>query len=91
MRAQGWQIDHEDFAVRCDNQSAYWELVRAGCGIGFSQRAVGRADPLVEELALDSAIPPLEIWLAAHQAMRQTPRIRRVWDLLADGLQKTQL
>ena len=91
MRAQGWQIDHGDFAVRCDNQSAYWELVRAGCGIGFSQRAVGRADPLVEELALDSAIPPLEIWLAAHQAMRQTPRIRRVWDLLADGLQKTQL
>ena len=91
MRDQGWAVGYEDFATRCDNQSAYWELLRAGCGIGFSQREVGRADPLVEELHLDIRIPALEVWLAAHQAMRQTPRIRRVWDLLAEGLHYSQL
>lgn len=86
MREMGWPITRESFAVRCDNQATYWELVRMGCGIGFSQAVIGRADPLVEELAFGIEIPNLPVWLAAHQAMRQTPRIRRVWDLLADGL-----
>ena len=88
VRALGWSATREDFATRCDNQSAYWELVRAGCGIGFSQRAVGRADPLVEELELGIDIPPLPVWLAAHENLRQVPRIARVWELLAEGLQE---
>jgi DNA-binding transcriptional LysR family regulator len=88
MNAMGWRVARDDFAVRCDNQATYWELVRAGCGIGFSQANVGRADPAIVELDFDLDIPPLPVWLATHQAMRQTPRIRRVWDLLADGLKR---
>ncbi|MBL4768582.1 MAG: LysR family transcriptional regulator [Rhodobacteraceae bacterium] len=86
MRGMGWPITRESFAIRCDNQATYWELVRMGCGIGFSQAGIGRADPLVEELEFGIEIPGLPVWLAAHHAMRQTPRIRRVWDMLADGL-----
>lgn len=87
MRAMGWAMTREDFATRCDNQAVYWQLIRAGCGIGFTQVNVGRSDPQVEELALGIDIPGLPVWLAAHQAMRQTPRVRRVWDLLAQGLE----
>jgi DNA-binding transcriptional LysR family regulator len=90
MSAMGWRVSRDDFAVRCDNQATYWELVRAGCGIGFSQAGVGRMEPDVEELDIGVRIPPLPVWLAAHQAMRQTPRVRRVWDLLADGLSAVQ-
>lgn len=86
MQQMGWPVTRKDFAVRCDNQATYWELVRAGCGIGFSQTGIARADPDVRELELGIAIPPLPVWLAAHQAMRDTPRLRRVWDLLNDGL-----
>jgi DNA-binding transcriptional LysR family regulator len=86
MAKVGIHVDRSLFAVRCDDHVAYWELVRAGCGIGFAQTNIGRADPLVEELMADVHIPPLSIWLTAHEAMRQTPRIRRVWELLADGL-----
>jgi DNA-binding transcriptional LysR family regulator len=88
MRQMGWNVSPDAFSVRCDNQSAYWELVRSGCGIGFSQRIVGCADPLVEELDFGIKIPPLDVWLAAHQGMRETPRIRRVWDMMADGLRR---
>lgn len=87
MRDLGWSETRDFFAVRCDNQATYWQLVRAGCGIGFSQQGVGREDPLVEELDLGLTLPALPVWLAAHEAIRRTPRIRRVWDLLADGLQ----
>lgn len=86
MRAKGWPASKDSFATRCDLQSAYWELIRAGCGIGFSQVQVAEADPAVEILPLDVDIPTLPVWLAAPQAMRQTPRIRRVWDLLSEGL-----
>lgn len=89
MQAIGWSVTRDDFVVRCDNQATYWELVRTGCGIGFSQTGVASADPLVEELTFDLGIAPLPVWLAAHQAMRQTPRIRRVWDLLAEGLRQS--
>ncbi len=86
MAQVGLRADRDMFKVRCDDHIAYWELVRAGCGIGFAQANVGRPDPLVVELMKDIQIPPLPIWLTAHEAMRQTPRIRRVWDLLAEGL-----
>jgi DNA-binding transcriptional LysR family regulator len=33
-------------------------------------------------------IPPLEIWLTAHAELRTSPRIRRVYDFLADALQQ---
>ena len=82
----GIKIDRDFFKTRCDDNIAYWELVRAGCGIGFAQVDVGRNDPLVAEIDLGIPLPTLPIWLTAHEAMRQTPRIRRVWDLLADGL-----
>lgn len=90
MRAMGWPAERQHFAVRCDNQSAYWELLRAGCGIGFSQTGVARSDPLVEELDLKLEIPPLPVWLTAHPSMRQTPRVRRVWGILADGLRAAE-
>ncbi|WP_121061267.1 LysR family transcriptional regulator [Chachezhania antarctica] len=86
MNAHGFPVTREDFKLRCDNQSAYWQLVRAGCGVGFSQRGVALADPLVEELDLGIELSPLPVWLTAPEAMRQTPRIRRIWDLLADAL-----
>jgi DNA-binding transcriptional LysR family regulator len=88
MRAMGWPAERQRFATRCDNQSTYWQLVRAGCGIGFAVAAAGNSDPLVEELDLgiSSGIPALPVWLAAHPSMRQTPRIARVWDILAEEL-----
>ena len=82
----GVEVTREFFKVRCDDFSAYWHLVRAGCGIGFSQKDIAQNDPLVEVVDLGFAIPPLPIWLTAHEAMRETPRIRRVWELLAEGL-----
>lgn len=86
MRTLGWPATQETFATRCDNQTAYMELIRAGCGIGFAQAGLMEGDPEVVELDLPLDLPRLPVWLAAPQAMRTTPRIRRVWDLLAAGL-----
>lgn len=86
MAAQGWRPEEARFALRSDNQSAYWELVRAGGGIGVCLRPVARADPLVEELDLGEHIPPLPVWLTAQDSVRRIPRIDHVWRALAEGL-----
>ena len=86
MRQAGFEIGREDFPVRCDDQTVYWELVRAGCGIGFGQAMVARGDPEMIEIDLGIPVPSLPVWLAAHEGLRHTPRVRKVWDVLAEGL-----
>ncbi|MFD1195030.1 LysR family transcriptional regulator [Seohaeicola saemankumensis] len=86
MRALGWPATREMFAIRCDSQTTYLALIQAGCGIGFAQVGIMGKDPEMVELQLGLDLPHLPVWLAAPQAMRNTPRIARVWNLLADGL-----
>lgn len=86
FRQGGMQATRDWFATRSDDIVVAWELVRAGCGIGFAQRSIGARDPLVQEIDLGFPLPRLPVWLTAHPVMRRTPRVRRVWDLLAEGL-----
>ncbi|GAB1478722.1 LysR family transcriptional regulator [Paracoccaceae bacterium] len=87
MAGFGISRRREDFPLRCDDQIVNWNLVRAGLGIGGMQCAIGDADPLVERVAPFLPLPPLPLWLTAPEALRQTPRVRRVWDHLASALQ----
>ncbi|MFZ7091184.1 LysR family transcriptional regulator [Primorskyibacter sp. 2E233] len=87
LRKTGIEAQRDWFATRCDHHAVYWELIKAGCGAGFAQVCMGDRDPSVERLFPDTPIPGLPVWLAAHEAVRTTPRIRRVWDALAEGLQ----
>lgn len=75
-----------DFAVRCDDQVVYWSLIRAGCGVGGMQTAIGDADPAVRRIAPFVALPPLPVWLATPEALGRNARLRRVWDHLAQHL-----
>ncbi|MFN4099806.1 MAG: LysR family transcriptional regulator [Pararhodobacter sp.] len=86
MQALGFPATRDWFALRCDDVAANWQLVSAGCGIGFLQRSIGLRDPQLVEIDFGVPLPPLPVWLTAHEAMRRTPRIRRIWDLLAKAL-----
>lgn len=87
MRQIGLPAEREWFALRCDDHNVLWELVRAGCGLGFAQASVGRTAPEVESVLPQLPLPTLPVWLAAAEEMRRSPRIRRVWNHLAESLQ----
>ena len=82
MHRLGFAASRGDFPVRCDDQIVCWNLVRAGLGIGGMQCIIADADPTVVRIAPFVPLPPLPIWITAHQALRNTPRIRRVFDHL---------
>lgn len=86
FRSAGLNIDRHFFSFRSDNQVAAWRMVVAGYGIGFNQSAIGDAEPLVSRVQLDTPLPTLPMWLTAHSELKTSPRIRRVFDFLADRL-----
>jgi len=88
FRAGGLTVDRRFFSFRCDNQVVGWRMVVAGFGIGFNAVGVGRAEPRVAQIQLDTALPSLPIWLTAHAELKTSMRVRRVFDFLAAGLQR---
>lgn len=82
MSDLGIKADRTMFSVRTDDQVAYWELLRAGAGIGFAAHILAALDPDVRPLLRQVRIPALPIWLASHQELRTSQKIRRTMDYL---------
>ena len=80
----GFNLKRSDFAFRCDSQSAMWEMMRAGLGIGFAQANIIRQTDAMVPIELDLAIPPLEVWLTCHRELHTARRIRAVYDRLGE-------
>lgn len=85
MASLGIMVDRHFFPVRCDDPLTYQELVRAGAGLGGILRRIGDADPLLERIDIVPDLPSLPVWLTAAPRLRQSPRLRLVWDALADA------
>jgi len=86
FRDWGIDVTKRFFGVRCDDQAVYWQLVCAGCGVGGMQTAIGDAEPRVRRLEFQPGLSALPVWLAAHEALHATPRVKRVWDFLVDAV-----
>jgi DNA-binding transcriptional LysR family regulator len=85
-RAMGFELSRNDFIVRTDSQTAAWELIKAGLGIGFAQqRLVADAAGMVAILP-ELAAPTLEVWLTTHRELFTSRRIRAIYDALAAAL-----
>jgi len=82
MRALGHDVRREDFALRCDDHGACFQLVRAGCGVGVVQDSIARDCPQLVRVLPDIPLPRLPVWLTTPVALRDTPRVRFVWSRL---------
>jgi len=83
MAAVGYPVNRSFFPVRTDDPLVYQDLIRAGCGFGGLLCRIGDADPGLERIDGLVSLPSLPVWLVAAPALRQSPRLRRVWDALA--------
>jgi DNA-binding transcriptional LysR family regulator len=81
--AAGFPIGREFFGLRSDSQVAIWEAMRAGAGIALGLQSLAARDPELQRVLPELPIPPLPLWLTAHRELRDTPRLRLVFDALA--------
>jgi DNA-binding transcriptional LysR family regulator len=79
-------LSRDDFALRADNDLAQLAAIRAGCGVGFIQHGVARRDPDLVPLCPGQIGFDLPVWLVMHEDLRATPRMRAMFDHLAEGL-----
>ena len=86
MRAMGLEVSRDFFKFRSDDQVVCWQMVRAGFGIGFNHANIGDADPILVRIAANQMVGQMPVWLTAHPELRNTPRIRRVFDFMRDAL-----
>jgi DNA-binding transcriptional LysR family regulator len=84
--AMGFPVTREHFALRTDDLIAAWEAVRAGLGVGFTADYVIRTDPAVHRILPMLALPSLPVWLTVHREIRNSGRIRAVYDFLAQSI-----
>lgn len=85
-KQMGFALRREDFHVRCDSQSALWQLAQAGLGITFAQKNLVAEAPGMVMLDLPIPIPSLEVWLTSHRELHAARRIRAVYDRLGELL-----
>ena len=86
FKAAGLDVDREFFAFRSDDQVVCWEMAKAGYGIGFNQVQIGDKERNMVRIESAGEVGRLPVWLTAHSELRASPRVRFVFDFLAEKL-----
>jgi len=81
MAAAG--LDRRMLRFRCDREAAQLNAVRAGLGIGAAQAGIARACPDLRPVLSAHFDFQLDCWLAMHEDLRASARVRLVFDHLA--------
>jgi DNA-binding transcriptional LysR family regulator len=86
LGAMGVRVAADELRVISENSVVAWELARRGLGIAAI--LVEIAERMPELVAVLDDLPPIRFpfWLVTHSEVRTAPRIRLVFDLLAEGL-----
>jgi len=79
---RGFDVSRDTFNFRTDSDCAQFAALRAGLGIGGCQIAIATRYPELVKLPIKGMKLKLEIWLAMHEAIRSTRRVRLLFDHL---------
>lgn len=86
FRNAGVVVDKSFFSFRTDNQIVGLQAVLAGLGVGIAPKRVARQFPQLAQVMPRQKLPALPVWLTAHRELRDSARIRAVFDFLAEAL-----
>jgi len=74
------------FGFRCDSDLAQLAALRAGVGVGGVQKSIARRDPALVPVLPGKVSFTLDMWLAMHEDLRGSRRVKLLFDHLAKGL-----
>ncbi|WP_299922918.1 LysR family transcriptional regulator [uncultured Pelagimonas sp.] len=86
FREFGIPVTEANFKTNTTSHYAHWMLAKQGVGIGVGPCAMGDADSDLYRVLPDEPKFEYPVWLVAHRELRTNPRIRLVWDVIADKL-----
>lgn len=86
MTFGGHVLSRERFSLRCDSDVAQLMAVRAGYGIGACHFGLAASDPDLVQILPEAVEFSYEMWVAMHEDLRDTRRVKLVFDHLVEGL-----
>ena len=86
LKDTGVPMTREVFALRTDSEHAQLAALRSGFGIGGCQVGIAARDPDLVMVFPDMFRYELEMWLAMHEDLRSSRRVRLLFDHLAQAL-----
>ncbi|SLN29552.1 transcriptional activator TtdR [Roseovarius gaetbuli] len=85
LREIGIDLDERQFRVGSENGMVGWAMAQAGLGIVPMDEAVAKHSPDMVRILPQTAIS-FPIWLTTHRKIHTSPKIRLVFDVLAEVL-----
>ena len=79
-------LTRDRFAFRADNNLAQLAALRAGFGIGACQAPLAARDPDLAPVLDNVFRYELEMWVAMHEDLKSSRRMRAMFDWLVEGL-----
>jgi DNA-binding transcriptional LysR family regulator len=79
-------FEREMFAFRSDSDLAQLAALRAGFGVGACQEQIARRDPDLIPVLADAFRYEMEVWVAMHEDLKASRRMRAMFDWLVEGL-----
>jgi DNA-binding transcriptional LysR family regulator len=86
MTGMGIPIRPENYRIISENGVAAWQMCKAGLGISPMDAEVAATSPQLEKILPEHLHVAYPVWLVTHREIHTSPRIRLVFDLLAEGL-----
>jgi DNA-binding transcriptional LysR family regulator len=77
-------LGRRSFVIRTDSHPAQLAAIRARLGIGVIQCAIGRIDRELVPVLPAAKVGALDTWIVTHEDLRDTPRVRAVFDHLVE-------
>ncbi|MBV1934148.1 MAG: LysR family transcriptional regulator [Parvibaculaceae bacterium] len=86
LNADKVTLSRKTFSLRTDSELAQLSLLRAGAGIGGAQIGIAGRSPHLVPVLHDHFGFDMEMWLAHHEDLKSSLRVRLLFNFLAEKL-----
>jgi DNA-binding transcriptional LysR family regulator len=84
----GHPLQRQDFAYRTNSSVGQLMAMESDVGVGAMLEMFARRRPHLRRVLPELLNQPMGVWLCAHDDLRRSPRIRRVFDHLSSALRE---
>ncbi|MCH2251312.1 MAG: substrate-binding domain-containing protein, partial [Cognatishimia sp.] len=79
----------DNFHIGSENGLVAWQYALEGFGLSIMDDLVAQRLPFMRRLVTEEELLKYPVWLATHQELHTSRRIRLVFDMLSDYLKRT--
>ena len=86
LQKKGIPVTEANLVAGSESHTVHWEMAKEGVGVGLNGFDIGLLTPELVPLFHDQVSFEFPVWLVAPRELKTSPKVRLVYDALADYL-----